>query len=152
MLPDVDFQIRTSNRAALGAIVSYGFYLLCAALTLAFLTPAVIIFVVRRRKRKKCTVKTMGTLVRYNHTSQDSYCPVFEFEADDIDYQGATNISSSMFCKKHRIGDSLELFYDPNDPETIYVPEQNSAANLIIGIFTFLAALMLFIFWLIARW
>lgn len=128
------------------------FQILWAVMELAFLVPAALVSFFRKRRHERCTKKTLGTLVAYNafHVGEPA-TPIFEHEVHSTRYRGISTVSSSSFNKKHRIGDRVALYYNPRDPEDLYVPELDRAANIISGIFAFIAALVFVIFFVIAE-
>lgn len=72
---------------------------------------------------KKSTVTT-GTKHKRRHTSTTVYCPVFEFTVNGKKYNASPDSYSSP-CSYYE-GQSYEIFYDPNNPDKIYLPNDST--------------------------
>lgn len=86
---------------------------------------------------KNCTAEAEGVVVRYNtkvstdddHMTETYYAPVVSFTAED----GKTYVSAYksyntfMICD---VGDSIRLFYDPDKPDRITLPDLETDRTL----------------------
>lgn len=71
-----------------------------------------------------CTQKTTGKVIDLIHTEEDYYYPVYEFSNDQgkfIKKKSETGSNIPVFKK----GDSVEIFYNPSNPEEFFVTGQN---------------------------
>lgn len=125
-----------------------GLALTILGLALCFAIPPVIILGVRARKRSRCTVRTMGTIIGWQ-TRRDSesvsFHPIYEYEANGSMQQIASNYSSTSFNKKYPVGSRLELFFDPSKPQSFYVPEEDDGISFLVRIFFGIALLLVII-------
>ena len=94
-------------------------------LGLAFLAVGIYLLVTDVKKRKKCTVLTEASLVEVrSRTSRGrkNYTPVYEFTAAGRHIRGDGDVLSSRSRKKFQIGDSVDIVYNPDNPEEFRVP------------------------------
>jgi len=71
-----------------------------------------------------CTQKTAGNVVELFKTEKDYYYPVFEFsdkEGKVIKKKSGSGSNIPAFNK----GDSVEIFYNPANPDDFFVPGEN---------------------------
>lgn len=133
--------------------IPLGLVITLLGLALAFLAPAVIILVVRSRKHASCTMRTVGTLTgwqrRYD-SDNITYHPIYEYEANGVMQQRASNYSSASFNKKHGVGSQVELFYNPTKPQSFYVTEEDAGVNIITGAFFAVAGILLAVLCVVA--
>lgn len=86
-----------------------------------FVTMGLLIILKYNKKVSKCTCKTSATIVDIKRKSSNGsfiYFPVFEYVIDGESYTITSNCGSRPF--RHNVGDSVELKYDPNDPN-VYI-------------------------------
>ena len=94
----------------------------------------------RRRKEQLCTMYTQGTVVdvvrRVNHSTSSSsvsWHPVFSYYAGGQQIERESHFGSSK--PRFAVGQAVQVYYDPYDPERYYVPEE-SVVKLLGRIFT----------------
>lgn len=94
----------------------------------------------RRQKERTCTMYTSATVtdvVRRRHHSTNGYRstyfhPVFSYYVGGQEIVTESHFGSSK--PKFTVGQTVELFYDPDRPERYYVPEE-TVGNLLGWIF-----------------
>ncbi len=100
-----------------------------------------------RKRRKRATVRTdaviVEKLVRDRHIGErNTPYYIYEFSVDGT-------LRRAQFAGKHHqyLGDTVTIYYDPEEPEVIYIPEAQRWAGLFalyfIGICWLLGAFLL---------
>lgn len=84
-----------------------------------------------KNKLKNCTSQTSGTIIDLKrHSSgssgnhQTSYHPVIQFVTEN----GKTIVKESSFGgskTRYQIGQNIKLFYNPDNPDEFYMPDDN---------------------------
>ena len=96
-----------------------------------------------KKRKKKCTERLMATVVEIETTRFDESGPnmraVYRYTYNGDDYIAKSSITSSFICSN--VGRKVELFIDPDDPETTYCP---SEAPVVIVLCSMFAAAGLF--------
>lgn len=89
-----------------------------------------------KRRQKKAVAVTTATVVdivrhkrRNRQTSTTTYAPVYEYYANGTVHKVTSTVSSSP-CR-FRIGDQLELHFDPEKPRKIYVEAEERMLRFI---------------------
>ncbi len=91
------------------------------------------------RKKKNCTSVTKGTVVdidverNYDREHDRSYSvefPIYEYTVDGQTY--TEKATSSSGNSKYRIGDEVDIYYNPIKPDEFYVSGEN--AEIILGV------------------
>lgn len=127
--------------------IPLGFLVFAIGMTLAFLLPAAIIWIMRIHKRRTCTAHTSATIVSWHYgTSDDLDHPVYAYEVDGIAHEVISHYSSTWFSKNHKTGDTVTLLYNPNKPESIFVPEEGRTQKILIAAFTAFAVFVALLF------
>ena len=122
---------------------------------LCFITTALLLRSSIRKKLSRCTMVTTGTVVRSEKktsfaTTADevpstSWYPVYQYYADGRCNEVVSNLGSAK--PQFADGTTIELMYDPANPKTIYVPEENPKflvrLFLLIGIGLILCAIIM---------
>lgn len=130
--------------------IPIGLLITGAVMVLAFLAPAVIVFAIRAHKRATCTVQTAATIIAFKSDSKGGSHPIYEYRASGQTFTEASAFTSTAFERTHEIGSAVTLFYNPNKPRSIYVPDENVGINILIGGFVGFACLVACIFGVIA--
>lgn len=106
------------------------------------------------RLEKKCTDKTTATVVdiksqqtsrRKNghHTVETvTYAPVVEYTVDGKKFKKSSNIYSSN--NDNYIGEEIEIYYDPNDPQQVYIKDEN-ASEIFVLVFSLIGGVFFII-------
>ena len=94
--------------------------------------------------KQRCTEKAIGTVVEivcredydYNDDELDVYYyPVIEYQAGDITISQMSK--SGQYPSKYKVGDQVEIYYNPNNAEE-YIIKGDSTANFLgIGFIVF---------------
>ena len=93
-------------------------------IALLFLAAGGYLLVTDLKKRKKCSVSSTATLVEVKSSvrkGRRNYRPVYEFIASGRHIRGDGDVLSSRSRKKFQIGDSVEILYNPDNPEEFRV-------------------------------
>ncbi len=100
--------------------------------------------VTKQSKATKHTQATITEVIDTGHRSAPRY--IYEFSANDSLWRAEASGKSHL-----REGDAVTIYYDPNCPENIYIPQTRPNVALIvlhiIGIGWLFASMMLFVFW-----
>jgi len=91
-------------------------------------------------KARKCTGETVGTvvgteskLVRGGRRSHREYFPVVEYDVDGSTYWKRADIGSRS-ASKYPEGSTLDVRYDPDDPEKFMIKGKSLRSGLFSGI------------------
>lgn len=79
----------------------------------------------RKKKAEKCNCTTTATVVEYICYRGDdcnTYAPVYAYWVNGTEYQKTSTCSFSR--RKYAIGDKVELRYNGENPEMIYVESE----------------------------
>ena len=72
------------------------------------------------KRLRACSEETTATVidVKRSRTGKRSrsYTPVMEFYVDGRAYVGDGNMLGSSFRRRFKVGDTMEILYDPEDP------------------------------------
>ena len=110
------------------------------ALAAIFLILAIVLFAIMgfvvyamQRSYERCTATTQATVVENVRKSSSSktYAPVFEYKGNDTVYRQ----QSSLYEKpaRYKVGEVVELHYNPFDPEEYYVDKNFWIVILVMG-------------------
>ena len=85
----------------------------------------------RTKKRERCTAQTVGKVAdmrKISHSESDgttsySWHAVYTYYANGTNYEKFSSFGTSK--PKFELGQSVVIFYDPEDPESYYVEEEN---------------------------
>ena len=85
------------------------------------------------KKRRECTAQTVGRVSgcqKRTETDMDGctatyWYPVFSYYANGAEYAKTSSIGRTR--PKFQVGQSVNVFYDPSNPERYYVPAENFA-------------------------
>lgn len=110
------------------------------ALAAIFLILAIVLFAIMgfvvyamHRSYERCTATTQATVVENVRKSSSSktYAPVFEYKGNDTVYRQ----QSSLYEKpaRYKVGEVVELHYNPFDPEEYYVDKNIWIVFLVMG-------------------
>ena len=83
--------------------------------------------------RKRCTEKTIGTVVEIvckeqADYSRPTYFPVIEYQAGDSTISQMSN--SGEYPSKYKVGDQVEIYYNPNNVQE-YIIKGDSTPNFV---------------------
>ena len=86
--------------------------------------------------KKRCTEKTIGTVVEIisrvqSDYTRPTYIPVIEYQAGDITVSQTSN--SGEYPSKYEVGDQVEIYYNPDNVQE-YIIKGDSTPNF-VGIF-----------------
>ena len=123
-------------------LLGVGLFLFLLGLILVIVAP------IGKRKNKRSTAQTQGTLVeireRYNSDSQLPSMKVYSYSVDGIEYQLK---STAINPKASKVGDRCPIWYDPKNPKNAleYRYKSNKLFNilLIVGIVLLLSPIIL---------
>lgn len=91
------------------------------------------------QRKIRCTEKVIGevTYLKYEDSGDDgTVCfPYFYYIYQGRRYDVKSNVSSNSLG----VGDKVEIYIDPNDPEFFYVPKTNKTGIFMISIMLLLA-------------
>ena len=98
---------------------------------LAFVVASVGIGRSRAKKRERCTAQTVGKVAdmrKVSHSESDgttsySWHAVYTYYANGTNYEKFSSFGTSK--PKFELGHSVVIFYDPGDPDSYYVEEEN---------------------------
>lgn len=116
-----------------------------------FFAVGILVIAAEYTKRKKCIESTIGTVIdidvdrkydRNDHRMETRYYPVFQYDANGETYvKKSTSGSNRRF--KYDINSTVNIMYDPNNPNTYYVQGNND--GFILGIiFIVISIILLF--------
>lgn len=131
-----------------------------AFLGVVFLTVGVSIAVWRKRRRIRCTLKVTAAVVENIHGNLSeptfpnvgeadliSWFPVYTYDVAGKHYLIVSEVGEKK--PSYAPGQQVELFVDPNDPESIFNPVAKSTfiacIFVLIGILMLLFSLVLFL-------
>ncbi len=85
----------------------------------------------RAQKRERCTAQTVGKVAdmrRVSHSDSDgrtsySWNAVYAYRANGTQYEKLSSFGTAQ--PKFEPGQSVVVFYDPEDPDSYYVEEEN---------------------------
>ena len=100
----------------------------------------------RKKKAMKCDRETTATVVEYIRYQGDehiTYAPVYSYWADEKEYQKTSTYSFSG--QKHSVGDKVTLRYNSENPDIIFVEEEQYVVKFISVIFGIISAVMLIV-------
>lgn len=89
------------------------------------------------RQKEVCIELTDATVIRLDKTREkvnDEYVyrwsPVYEYYVDDVRYEK----ESTSYYKRgvFEEGDQVDVYYNPEDPEEVYIPAENSENAVMI--------------------
>ena len=97
---------------------------------------------------KACSACTTGKVVEIRCTSSadgDSYAPVVEFAANGRIIQACARTRKGVVRNRvpYQVGDSVQIRYDPERPQTFIIPGYDVNMKLILGIGDLAAAIIL---------
>lgn len=112
---------------------------------------SVLVGGIDNKLRERCTAETEALCIELvasereddEYGASTSYAPVLTFTAEDgKEYTvRSTSFSYPPVCEK---GDTVQLFYDPDDPKTFYLPD-DKALNIVSTIFRLISLVMLLV-------
>lgn len=100
----------------------------------------------RKKKAMKCDRETTATVVeyiRYRGDGHSTFAPVYSYWANDKEYQKTSTYSFSR--RKHSVGDKVALRYNSENPEIIFVEEEQFVVKFVSVIFGIISAVMLIV-------
>ena len=100
----------------------------------------------RKNKALKCDRETMATIVeyiRYHGDEHYTYAPVYSYWANDKEYQKTSTYSFSR--RKHSVGDKVALRYNSENPDIIFVEEEQYVVKIVSVIFGIISVVMLIV-------
>lgn len=111
-----------------------------AVLGIVFLAIGLVMNHVLQRRRTRASAVTTATVVeiikrrnRSNGCSSTSYCPVYEYYANGVTHRACSRVGSTPCA--FRVGEQMELHFDPDNPAKIYIEKEARLMRLIIVIF-----------------
>lgn len=105
-------------------------------IAIVFIIAGIVVIFLNSSLQMKCTEQTTGTVVdivckEYYHSDTGftySYFPVIEYQAGDRTITQMSN--SGEYPSRYKVGDQVEICYNPNDVEQ-YIIKGDSSANYI---------------------
>ncbi|MDD6072533.1 MAG: DUF3592 domain-containing protein [Clostridiales bacterium] len=100
----------------------------------------------RKKKAMKCDRETTATVVEYMCYRDDTtytYAPVYSYWVNDKEYKKTSSYSCSI--QKHSVGDKVALRYNSENPEMIFVEEEQYIIKFVSVIFGIISAVMLIV-------
>lgn len=88
-------------------------------------------------QKEMCTELADGTVVQVNKNRRkvngeyvNRWTPIYEYYVDDVCYE----IESEGYYKNgvFEEGDQVDIYYNPEDPEEVYIPAENSESTSMI--------------------
>ncbi|WP_130838173.1 DUF3592 domain-containing protein [Lachnoclostridium sp. Marseille-P6806] len=109
-----------------------------------------LVFILDRRKKKRCTMSVIGTVVdvlREEESGEDgntsiSYRPVFEYLAEGVSVRSELNFSKGS-RRTYQVGQTRELRYNPRKKEEFVVVGESGGTGA--GLFIMVIAAVLLI-------
>lgn len=107
--------------------------------------------------KKKCTVHTECEIVKVSYEEFERrpgeidmvYVPVFRYSLNGADYNYKSDTVYSV--KSFEVGDKTEIYFDPDDPYNVYLPEYSDEIStsrwlMVIGAVVALAPVVIALF------
>ena len=127
--------------------------ILIIGIAVVFIIAGIVVIFLNSGLQMKCTEQTTGTVVdivcKEYHDSDTgftySYFPVIEYQAGDRTITQMSN--SGEYPSRYKVGDQVEICYNPNDVEQ-YIIKGDSSANYIgfacvgLGLIAVIAAII----------
>lgn len=125
--------IRSNNNPALALIIIKYVFLFVA---IGLITGAVIAGITLNNKYDKCSEQVTGIVTDVvkehsshsnsnGHSNSTYYYPVFDYCVNGEIYSQKSNIGNGN-GSKYQAGQSIEIAYDPNEPNTYYIVEDKA--------------------------
>lgn len=98
------------------------------------------------RKKEQCTYLTTGVIVSKEIDRNSDYYgeyPIYQYSYGGQEYTVRSNVSDSR--KKTRIGQEVNIFLDPENPENSYIESYDQTLSLIGKIFKWIGMVLIFI-------
>lgn len=122
-------------------------------IAVVFIIAGIVVIFLNSGLQMKCTEQTTGTVVdivckEYHHSDTGftySYFPVIEYQAGDRTITQMSN--SGEYPSRYKVGDQVEICYNPNDVEQ-YIIKGDLSANYIgfacvgLGLIAVIAAII----------
>lgn len=124
------------------------------ALSTSLIGAAILLWGIRMRHA--CTEEALGRVVdiyEYSDVGRTDQAPILEFRANGQSIRArAASIRSGYLPRKipYTVGDSVKLYYDPEDPKHFWIPDYDVNVLGIIGLvalavgLAFMLAVLLF--------
>lgn len=120
--------------------------ILLIILTIVFFVGGILMAGHSSKAKKQCTYKTTAIVsdIRENTDSDDTttYAPVYNYTYNGDEHTVVRSYYSSNM--KLRVGDEVEFYLDPNDPEKYYCPSEKGSKVFSFALFGFGAVCLLF--------
>lgn len=123
--------------------------LIFAFVGLIFFAVGLFITVSDSKKNSRCTAETDAIIVDYaQEIDAAAYTPVVSFDVNGFNYQTHNNFYSSS--RKYKLGESVKIHYDPDNPFTFYINGDHSKKIFslifcVIGGITFIIPIIIII-------
>lgn len=123
-----------------GPDVLLPFMIISLSLGIIFLTVSFLVFCIENKKQKRCSAKTVGRIVNYRYVKTTSiddtdshglWYPVFEYFVNGVVIRKQSNFGKDR--KTFEIGAPVQIFYDPDNPETYYIGEIRDAHIIFVS-------------------
>ena len=91
-----------------------------------FAAAGVGVFFSTNRLKKACTESAEGTVIRYEARGTNrgrSYFMTFSYTVNDVKY---VQTNSGDAFRKHKEGDKIQVYYNPDNPDQFYIKEISS--------------------------
>ena len=100
----------------------------------------------RKKKALKCdreTTATVADYVCYRDDTGYTYAPVYSYWVNDKEYKKTSSYSSSG--RKFSVGDKVVLRYNSDNPDIIFVEEEQYIVKFMSVIFGIISAVMIIV-------
>lgn len=100
----------------------------------------------RKKKAAKCDRETTATVVEYmcyRGDGRSTYAPVYSYWVNDKEYRKTSVYSFSG--KKFAVGDKVALRYNSENPDMIFVKEEQFIIKFVSVIFGIISAVMIIV-------
>lgn len=100
----------------------------------------------RKKKAMQCDRETTATVVeymRYRGDGNTTFAPVYSYWVNDKEYRKTSTYSSSR--RKFSVGDKVALRYCSDNPDIIFVKEEQYIIKFMSVIFGLISAVMIIV-------
>lgn len=111
-----------------------GLLLTLCSLGGAFWIPALVMIIIRMRRKMTCTseTKALVTNIKIRHSSDgNSYHPIYEYDVDGVHYSG---LGAYISRRVPNVGTTIVIMYNPHNPNKSYIAGYDNKALKILSI------------------
>lgn len=96
-------------------------------------------------KKERCSYTTYATVVGQSAKTDDkgvtSYYPVYTYTFAGNEYTVTSSVSDST--RKKNVGDEIEIFLNPDDPQDSYIADYQNTVRLLQRVFQIIGVVLL---------